>query len=132
MRFMGQSRAVVSAGFGPERTLLVRKVLSWVVYYNNGNSLPVFSIPSCWETSARSGDLRVRNHSIHSSRAANKAIGILFGGNDLCAPHLLQAGLCFSSRAKSEQGRWHFALHSQDVKSRGKTVTRSNSDTLKS
>lgn len=131
MRMFRRSKAGVSQGLCAEPSLLVRKVRFWDVYYNNGNSLPVFSIPSSWGNFGpfwRSGTPSISDH---SSKAANRITGSLFSGNDVCAPHLLKAGLHFSIQAKSGQGRGLFALQEQDVKSRGKTVTRS-SDTLKS
>jgi len=43
------------AGFDTERNLFVRKLLFVHVYYNNGNSLPVFPIPSSRDKCRRGG-----------------------------------------------------------------------------
>jgi hypothetical protein len=123
MRVTGQSTSRVSQGFGAERNLLVRKVHFGVVYYSNGNSLPVFSIPVYWGYFGlgwKSASYRISGP---TSRAANRSIGSLFGGNEVCAPHLLKADLSISKQAKSGQGHGLFALHPQDVKSCGQTAT---------
>ena len=74
-----QSLAGISRGDNRESNLLVRKVLFRHVYYNNGNSLPVFSIPSCWGNFGRTRRVVVRCISDFSSKAANGAIESVFG-----------------------------------------------------
>jgi len=133
MRFIGQSNAEVSMDLGAERNLLVRKVLSRHVYYNDGNSLPVFSIPSSWGVFGKTWEFSDRNGSDFFSLSANRAIDGVSGENGVCARHVIKAELLHSGHAKSRQlqSQELFVSPLQDDKNRGKSVLQCG-ETLKS
>jgi len=99
---------------GGERSLLVHNRVFTRVYYNNGNSLPVSSIPTSWGhfDQVRKPADRCCVSSF-SFTTANRTIDSVFVG-DVRAPHLLKAGLRFSKRGLAPEIQAAFAIHVQD------------------
>jgi hypothetical protein len=116
-----ESRLKQTIIFGPAgvdfdtgTALLVRNLVFTCVYYNNGNSLPVFSIP----TTRGKLDQIVRRAEVgcassHLSTKVNRAIDSVFVG-DVRAPHLLKAGLLLASSAGRRPVQGTFAIQVQN------------------
>ncbi len=81
-----------------ENDLRVRKPVFTHVYYNNGNSLPFFSIPSIRGKYDQTRSAALRCASQVASFGPDAAISTVFFGVT-CAPPLLEAGLLFSKDA---------------------------------
>ena len=86
-----QLRTILKSTWPPRPNLLVRKLVFSRVYYNNGNSLGDFSIPSCWGVSSWVG----RRLSLPFSSATQAELSIAYFG-DNCFVHLACSVLvCF-------------------------------------
>ena len=100
-----------SAESGAWRRFLVRNLVFTRVYYNNGNSLPLFSIPTIWgkidEVVRPAKGSCVLSH---LSKSANWAIDNVFV-RDVRAPYLRNAGL-LHTRAGHRPVRGTIAIHS--------------------
>lgn len=98
----------------PARAFLVRKLVFTYVYYNNGNSLPVFSIPTTRGKLDRI--FRPAEDGCVSSHLSTKVNGAIDSGfvGDVRAAHLLNAGLLLAQRAGRRPDQGTFAIHVQN------------------
>ena len=94
--------------------LRVRNLVFTCVYYNNGNSLPVFSIPTIWGKVGQA----VRQAEgccllSHLFTTVNRALDSVFFG-DVRAPHLLKAGVSLARRSGRRPIQGTFSIHVQN------------------
>ena len=89
-RAVPEGPALISA---TRNVCFVRRLLFTCVYYNNGNSLPFFSIPISWGYFGGGRDTTGIHVSSPSFTAANQAIDSIFCDTDVLAPYWLEADL---------------------------------------